>query len=88
MGIKTAGVSWYTGGVAHVPVYFPEDKVCCANCIPFCRYEEAFRRYSCRATGEQILRPDLTIGAQCPIQFQNQDTKNQNDYQEEKLPWD
>lgn len=63
------GVGWYTSGAAHVEIHFPEDKVCCANCVPFCRYEEAFKRYSCRATGEQLLYPFATIGAMCPIQF-------------------
>lgn len=62
-------VTWYTSGTAHVPVKFVEDKVCCANCIVFCRYEEPFRRYSCRATGETLLRPATEIGAQCPIEF-------------------
>lgn len=69
MASRTNGVPWYTSGVAHVPIHFPEDKVCCSNCVPFCRYEEAFRRYSCRATGEQLLYPNTTVGLQCPIQF-------------------
>lgn len=72
MSKQANGVPWYTSGVAHVPIHFPEDKVCCFNCIPFCRYEEAFRRYSCRATGEQLLYPGTTIGAQCPIQFKEE----------------
>mgnify|MGYP001272840348 CR=1 FL=1 len=66
------GVGWYTSGVAHVEIHFPEDKVCCANCVPFCRFEEAFKRYSCRATGEQLLCPFATIGAMCPIKFKEE----------------
>lgn len=66
------GVSYYTSGVAHVDVHFPENKVCCANCIPFCRFEEAFHRYSCRATGEQLLHPFQQIGHMCPIQFKEE----------------
>lgn len=66
------GVDWYTSGVASVEIHFPEDKVCCANCVPFCRFEEAFKRYSCRATGEQLLYPFVTIGAMCPIKFKEE----------------
>ena len=69
---QRGGTAWYTSGTAHVPVHFPEDKVCCANCIPFCRYEDAFRRYSCRATGEQLLYPNTNIGARCPITFEEE----------------
>lgn len=71
------GVPWYTSGTATVDIHFPEDRVCCANCVVFCRYEEAFKRYSCRATGEQILFPFNSRGAMCPIQFNK----------EEELPW-
>ena len=42
MAVKN-GVTHYAKGVAYVPVYFPEGKVCCASCMVFCRYEEAFR---------------------------------------------
>lgn len=64
------GVGWYTSGEARIPIFFPEDKVCCSNCIIFCRYEDAFRRYSCRATGEQLLRPWDGVGGRCPIIFE------------------
>lgn len=73
MSETKSGVPWYTSGVAHVEVHFPENKVCCANCIPFCRYEEAFKRFSCRATGEQLLYPFTTTGAMCPIVFNNKE---------------
>lgn len=77
MSYNSDGTPYYTSGVATVDVHFPEDRVCCANCVPFCRYEEAFKRYSCRATGEQILFPFQQRGAQCPIVFNK----------EEELPW-
>lgn len=77
------GCGWFTSGVAHVDIHFPEDRVCCVNCVPFCRYEEAFRRYSCRATGEQLLTPFATIGHLCPIQFINNNENNK----EEEFPW-
>lgn len=64
------GVPWYTSGMATVDVHFPEDRICCSNCVVFCRYEDAFRRYSCRATGEQILSPFTQRGAACPIKFE------------------
>ena len=81
-------VLWYTGGIAHVSVAFPEDRVRCSECKVFCRYEEAFRRYSCRATGEQLLYPFDTIGALCPIEFdQNQKDQEKQDYKEDDLPW-
>lgn len=76
------GVGYYTSGVAHVDIHFPEDKVCCTNCVVFCRYEEAFKRYSCRATGEQLLHPFIRRGEMCPIEFNN----NRNN-KEEDLPW-
>lgn len=63
------GVTNYAKGVAYIPVYFPEGKVCCANCMVFCRYEEAFRRYTCRATGEQLMLPFSETGALCPIEL-------------------
>ena len=63
------GVEHYTKGKADVTVFFPKGKVCCANCMIFCRYEDAFRRYSCRATGEQLLLPFSEIGMKCPIKW-------------------
>ena len=68
------GVTRYARGVAHIPVYFAGGKVCCANCLVFCRYEEAFRRYTCRATGEQILLPFSETGAQCPITLETEES--------------
>lgn len=61
------GVAWYTKKIAHIPVYFPEDKVCCAQCVLFCRYEEAYRRYSCRLTYEPLLHPFDEVGHKCPL---------------------
>lgn len=70
--MRRDGVGWYTSGTASVEVHFPEDKVCCANCVTFCRFEEAFKRYSCRATGEQLLYPFTTIGAMCPVELKKE----------------
>lgn len=63
------GVSYYTKGYAVVDINFPEDQVCCKWCPLFLRYEDNFRRYSCRLTGEWILDPMHGIGSQCPIDF-------------------
>lgn len=73
--MKINGVNWYTKGMAHVPVFFPEDKVCCANCLSFCRYEDAFHRYSCRGlqADNHILRPMDGILPNCPITFEQED---------------
>lgn len=83
------GCGRYTSGVAHVDVHFPLDRVYCANCVPFCVYEEPFRRYTCAATGEQLLTPFVTVGDLCPIQFIHNDQVENNDdeIKEEEFPW-
>lgn len=61
-------VSYYTAGTAMVQVSFPEDKVRCHLCF-LCKHEDAFKRYSCRATGELLIYPFQGIGKNCPIIF-------------------
>lgn len=61
-------VSYYTTGTVIMPVSFPEDKVRCSLCF-FCKHEEAFKRYSCRVTGELLMYPFQGIGKNCPIIF-------------------
>ena len=63
------GVSWYTHATAENDVYFPEGHVACQYCQLFCRYEENFRRYGCRLTGEWLLDPFHNIGLMCPLKF-------------------
>jgi hypothetical protein len=62
-------VTFYTTGKAEVTVHFPEDKVCCQYCPLYLRYEENFKRYSCRLTGEWIIDPFHEIGTGCPLTF-------------------
>ena len=70
------GVKWYTGGVAYVPVFFPENRVICQYC-PFCRSEKELERYWCRLTNEMIYNPYNSIGGSCPIVFDNQEENNE-----------
>lgn len=63
------GVEHYAAGVVKVPVYFPNGDVSCRWCPLFLRHEEAFKRYSCRLTGEWILDPLHGIGGKCPLEF-------------------
>ena len=63
------GVESYVTGTVEVPVHFPEGKVACCWCPLFCRFEENFKRYSCRLTHEWIPDPFHMIGGQCPLKF-------------------
>lgn len=63
------GIYWYDKAVAHVPVFFPEGKRTCQYCKLFCRYEENFKRYSCRLTDEWLLDPMHNVGRMCPLDF-------------------
>lgn len=65
--MKGEGVSWYTTRTAPITISFPEDKVSCSNCVLFCRYEDAYRRYTCRLTQEPLLHPFSGIGWKCPF---------------------
>lgn len=64
------GIYWYDKAVAHVPVFFPEGKRTCQYCKLFCRYEEPFKRYSCRITNEWLMNPMHEIGTECPLVFE------------------
>ena len=64
------GVSWYATGTVTVPIGFPEGDVCCKWCKLFLRYEDAFKRYSCRFTEEWIIDPAHGIGQRCPLVFE------------------
>lgn len=66
-------VTWYTKMTAPVTIVFPEDKICCANCRLFCRYEDAFKRYTCRLTWEPLLHPFTRIGSRCPFKIEEEE---------------
>ena len=67
--MRSGGVRFYTDGEATVTTHFPENDVVCRWCHLFLRYEEAFKRYSCRLTNEWILDPSNEIGQRCPLKF-------------------
>ena len=67
------GVSEYTRGEAAVTLYFPNGDTVCRWCHLFLKYEENYRRYSCRLTGEWILDPLNERGMNCPLQFQKEE---------------
>lgn len=69
MGTTHNGVASYQDARACVDIYFPEGHVACKYCRLFCRYEEAFKRYSCRLTDEWLLDPQKSIGDLCPLDF-------------------
>ena len=64
------GIDYYTTGIAHVVVNFPENVTACCYCS-FCYAEESLKRHKCRLTGEIIVNPyNLYRGANCPIVFE------------------
>ena len=65
--IERSGVSWYTVRTAEVKIAFPEDKITCSNCVLFCRYQEPYKRYTCRLTDEILPHPFAGIGWRCPF---------------------
>ena len=67
------GVLSYSHGQAVIDVYFPSGKEHCQFCTSFLRYEEHFKRYSCRLTGEWIFDPFHGRGEECPIVFEGKD---------------
>ena len=63
------GVTRYTNGTVQITVHFPQDHVQCRYCPLFLKYEEAYKRYSCRLTHEWIFDPGHQIGEQCPLKM-------------------
>lgn len=63
------GVTYYTR--ATVEVGFPEDDVCCHWCPLMTR--DPNLRDVCGKTGEILLAPKHTIGANCPLRFENKE---------------
>lgn len=64
------GVLSYAHGQAVVDVYFPNGEAVCKWCPLFLRYEENFKRYSCRLTCEWIPDPFRVRGERCPLTMQ------------------
>ena len=65
------GVAWYTS--ATVDIHFPEGNVCC----DLCPLMETYARKQCRRTGEYLLDTRVTVGYQCPLEFNNREVKNE-----------
>ena len=62
---------WYTYGVAHVPVSFPEGKADCRHCR-FVRFMEPYRLYRCALlTTENLIEPSKLdeLHPLCPIEW-------------------
>lgn len=70
------GIRFYTARTATIDVYFPEGHEACQFCRLFCRYEDSFKRYSCRLTDEWLLDPIHERGRLCPLAG-NEETKNE-----------
>lgn len=69
------GVTHYAKARITIPVNFPNGKIACQYCKLFLRYEEAFKRYSCRLTEEWLLSPMTGVGERCPLEFTEKEEK-------------
>lgn len=67
--MKSSGVSSYKKGKTEVEINFPNDDVACRWCWLFLKYEDNYKRYSCRLTNEWILDPLNCVGEQCPLKI-------------------
>ena len=63
---ELTNVEYYTSGT--VEIHFPNGELKCYYC-PLCDYEQGFRRYNCKRTGEIIRDPHTGLGGECPINF-------------------
>ena len=64
------GVDRYTHGTMKLTINFPNGDKACHWCWPFLKYEENYKRYSCKYTGEWILDPIHCIGEKCPLKME------------------
>ena len=67
------GVSHYTHGTTEVTINFPNGDEVCRWCWVFLKYEENYKRYSCKKTGEWILDPIHCIGEKCPLKIRREE---------------
>ena len=49
-----------------VKIHLPKEKRVCQYCVML-RYEESYKRFSCRISGEWIFDPFNGIPEHCPI---------------------
>ncbi len=52
-------------------LYLPKEKAACQYCVML-RFEESYKRYSCRLTGEWVFDPFNTIAIGCPIEWRDE----------------
>lgn len=64
------GVSYYTK--ATVEIGFPEDDICCYRC-PLMTTDYGSKRERCSKTGEILIAPKVTIGYDCPLNFNKEE---------------
>lgn len=60
------GISFYTKGKVEVTVPFPEEDVCCANCIFYTKRHDQPR---CYLTSNVLFNPQYDIDCDCPLNF-------------------
>ncbi len=67
------GVPFYTHGTTDVTIHFPNGDEACRWCWLFLKYEENYKRYSCKLTKEWILDPIHCRGAKCPLKIKKEE---------------
>ena len=67
------GVPFYTHGTTDVTIHFPNGDEACRWCWLFLKYEENYKRYSCKLTREWILDPIHCIGEKCPLKIKKEE---------------
>jgi hypothetical protein len=71
MQMATNGVALYTK--ATIDIYFPDGHVCC----DLCPLLETYARKQCRRTGEYLLDTRVTVGYNCPLNFNGTEDTNE-----------
>ena len=66
------GVAWYA--TASVEIHFPEGHVWC----DMCPLLETYARKQCRRTGEYLLDTRVTVGFDCPLNFNDKEENHGN----------
>ena len=67
------GVDHYTHGTAEVTIHFPNGDEACRWCWLFLKYEENYKRYSCKLKKEWILDPIHFRGEKCPLKIRREE---------------
>ena len=64
------GVTFYTHGIAKIPVHFANGIETCFNC-GFC-YRDSVGRDKCQLTREILMYSHAERGQQCPIEMEKE----------------